>query len=36
MEQMAASVDDYLDDDLSNDLESQGRRKAFYFENEEE
>jgi hypothetical protein len=32
----AAEVDDYLDDELSEDLRSQNRRKAIYFEDEDE
>lgn len=33
---VAAEVDDYLDDELSEDLRSQNRRKAIYFEDEDE
>jgi len=33
---MAGSVDDYLDDDLEDSLQSLGRRKPIYLEDEEE
>ena len=33
---MAGSVDEYLDDDLSDDLRSNGRRKIVYFDHEGE